>query len=95
MLLIKKINTLKKKHNAVILAHNYQLPDEHAGYPMAEMITARQLMELKRKHPNVEIICYVNTTAEVKALCHICCTSANAVDMINGPLKNEKEIIFY
>ena len=70
------------------------LPDEHAGCPMANMINGRQLRALKEKHPGAKVLCYVNTSAEVKAECDLCCTSANAVTMVQKALKDEKEIIF-
>lgn len=140
----KRIIELKKKRNAVILAHNYQLPevqdvadfcgdslelsrkasktdakvivfcgvhfmaetasmlsadklvivpDVQAGCPMANMITVRALKELKEKHPSAVVVGYVNTSAEVKAELDYCCTSSNAVGVINA-LKKEKEIIF-
>lgn len=54
------------------------LPDAHAGCPMADMITGDQLRALKAKHPGAKVVCYVNSTAEVKALSDACCTSANA-----------------
>ena len=145
MTLIDKINRLKKERNAVILAHNYQipevqdmadyvgdslglsieasktkadvivfcgvhfmaetakilspektvlLPEEKAGCPMADMITAEELRTLKAKHPGAAVLCYVNTSAAVKADCDLCCTSANAVRMVQEVLKDEKEIIF-
>ena len=141
---IEKINTLKKKKNAVILAHNYQpgeiqdiadftgdsldlsrraaaasadvivfcgvlfmaetaailspkktvlLPDKTAGCPMADMITAKQLSELKKKYPDSVVVCYVNSTAEVKAISDYCCTSSNAVDIVNS-IEPRKKIIF-
>jgi len=140
----KKIQALKKKRHAVILAHNYQLPevqdiadfrgdslelsriaastdakvivfcgvhfmaetasilsphkkvivpDVHAGCPMANMITSEELRHLKRKHPGAVTVGYVNTSAEVKAELDYCCTSANAVAVINY-LSDAKEIIF-
>lgn len=139
----KNIERLRKEKRAVILVHNYQLPevqdiadfvgdslelarisqnvdcaiilfcgvhfmaetakilnpdktvlitDLHAGCPMADMITARQLHEEKKKHPGAAVATYVNSTAEVKACSDICCTSANGVKVV-GSLKNE-EIIF-
>ncbi|PKL47518.1 MAG: quinolinate synthase [Planctomycetes bacterium HGW-Planctomycetes-1] len=142
--IIEKINNLKKKKNAVILAHNYQpgeiqdiadftgdslelsrkaastsadvivfcgvlfmaetasilspqktvlLPDKNAGCPMADMITAAQLEELKQKYPDSLVVCYVNSPAEVKAISDYCCTSSNAVDVVNS-LDAEKKIIF-
>jgi quinolinate synthase len=69
------------------------LPDKFAGCPMADMINAQQLRELKSKHPSALVVCYVNSSAEVKAECDYCCTSANAVEVINS-LPADKEIIF-
>ena len=140
----EKIIELKKKHNAIILAHNYQrgevqdiadfvgdslglsqqaaktnadlivfcgvhfmaetaamlcpdktviMPDEHAGCPMAAMITARELKEKKKLYPNAKVVCYVNTTAAVKAESDICCTSSNAVKIVSSFPENE-EILF-
>lgn len=139
-----KIQELKKKRNAVILAHNYQIPevqdvadyrgdslelsriaakteakvivfcgvhfmaetasilspdktvimpDAAAGCPMANMITAEQLKDLKKEHPEAVTVGYVNTSAEVKAELDYCCTSTNAVTVVNA-LKDKKEIIF-
>ncbi len=142
--LVKKIRELKKKRNAVILAHNYQLPevqevadyrgdslelsriaskveakvivfcgvyfmaetasilcpdklvimpDAAAGCPMANMITAADLRALKKSHPKAVAVGYVNTSAEVKAELDYCCTSTNAVAVVNA-LKGREEIIF-
>ncbi len=142
--LVAKIKELKKKRNAIILAHNYQLPevqdiadfrgdslelsrmaakteakvivfcgvyfmaetasilspdklvimpDISAGCPMANMMNAADLRKLKAEHPRAVAVGYVNTSAEVKAELDYCCTSTNAVAVINF-LKNEKEIIF-
>jgi len=68
------------------------LPAPDACCPMADMITADQLRLVKSRHPNAAVVCYVNTTAEVKAESDICCTSANAVAVVNSV--PEKEIIF-
>jgi len=142
--IVNKINELKKKRNAVILVHNYQLaevqdiadfrgdslelsraaaktqaevivfcgvyfmaetasilspnkkvimPDVAAGCPMANMMTADDLRKLKKDHPGAVAVGYVNTSAEVKAELDYCCTSTNAVAVVNA-LKDEKEIIF-
>ncbi|MGB4089712.1 MAG: quinolinate synthase NadA, partial [Smithellaceae bacterium] len=141
----KKIMDLKKEKNAVILAHNYQLPEIHdiadfvgdslglsieasrtdadiivfcgvhfmaetakilsprkivllpdnsAGCPMADMITPDGLKNLKKKHPDAVTVCYVNTSAAVKAECDYCCTSSNALKMARHILKTNREIIF-
>ena len=143
--IIKKINTLKKERNAVVLAHNYQLPeiqdiadyrgdslglsveasktkadvivfcgvyfmaetakilspkktilipDKTAGCPMADMITEEQLRDLKLKHPKAKTMCYVNSSAEIKANCDICCTSANAIRIAEQAFGEDDEIIF-
>ncbi|HBG26564.1 MAG: quinolinate synthase [Planctomycetes bacterium GWF2_41_51] len=142
--IIEKINTIKKKKNAIILAHNYQtgeiqdiadftgdslelsrkaadnsadvivfcgvlfmaetasilspnktvlLPDKTAGCPMADMITAPQLAELKQKYPDAVVVCYVNSSAQVKAISDYCCTSSNAVDVVNS-IEAGRKIIF-
>lgn len=69
------------------------LPDKDAGCPMADMITAEQLRDLKQKHPDALVVCYVNSSAEVKAESDYCCTSANAVEVVNS-LPEDKRIIF-
>ena len=70
------------------------IPDPKAGCPMADMITADELRALKVQHPRAAVLCYVNTTAEVKAECDLCCTSANAVRMVREALADRDEIIF-
>ena len=140
---LEKIQQLKKKRNAIILAHNYQradvqdaadfvgdsfglsqkavasgadiivfcgvdfmaesaavlnpekivlMPELSAQCPMAAMITPIALKLEKQKHPDASVVCYVNTSAAVKAESDICCTSANAVKVVNSLV--EKEIIF-
>ncbi len=142
---IDKIRQLKEKLNAVILVHNYQLPevqdiadyrgdslglsieaaktkasvivfcgvlfmaetakilspektvlipDRLAGCPMADMITADQLRQLKREHPGAKTLCYVNSSAEIKAECDLCCTSGNALKIVEKAFGPDDEIIF-
>lgn len=143
MELVKEILRLKNKKGALIVAHNYQLPEiqdvadfvgdslelsrkvaemDHkivvfcgvkfmaetakilspaktillprpdALCPMAEMITAEELREFKKNHPKAKVIAYVNTNADVKAEADVCCTSANALKVVNN-IESE-EIIF-
>jgi quinolinate synthase len=145
MELVEKIKKLQKEKNAVILAHNYQipeiqdiadyvgdslglsvqasqtdadvivfcgvrfmaetakilspqktvlLPDNEAGCPMADMINADQLRTLKAAHPRAKVMCYVNTSAEVKAECDLCCTSSNAVKIAREAFLPHEEVIF-
>ncbi len=80
--------------SAAILNPNKKVlvPCLDAGCPMADMIEAGDLRDFKKKHPGAAVVCYVNSSAEVKALSDICCTSANCVDVVKS--LNEKDIIF-
>ena len=68
------------------------IPDETAGCPMADMITGEQLRALKAEHPGALAVCYVNSTAEVKAECDMCVTSGNAEKVMaslpKGPFRS-------
>lgn len=69
------------------------IPDPEAGCPMADMIDANQLRAFKAQHPGAKVLCYVNSTAEVKAESDICVTSANA-DKVAASLPEGTEILF-
>jgi quinolinate synthase len=60
------------------------IPDERAGCSLAESITAEDVRQLRQKHPGVPVVTYVNTSAAVKAESDICCTSGNAVDIVES-----------
>lgn len=143
-MITEKIQNLKRKKGAVILAHNYQppeiqdiadhlgdslelsrlaqkidsgvivfcgvlfmaetasilspekrviLPDPDAGCPLADMVTAPALRELKSRHPDAVVVTYVNSPAEVKAETDICCTSANALKVVES-VPRDREVIF-
>ena len=142
--LIPRISALRQKRRAVILAHNYQLPevqdiadfvgdslalareatqiqadlillcgvhfmaetakllnpdrpvlvpDPNAGCPMANMVDPRELAEAKRRHPDAVVVTYVNSSAAVKAMSDVCCTSANAVPVVRS-IPRERPILF-
>ena len=69
------------------------IPDPTAGCPMADMITGEQLRALKAQHPGAAAVCYVNSTAEVKAECDICVTSGNA-ERVMAQFPKDREILF-
>ncbi|MDP8261246.1 MAG: quinolinate synthase NadA [Candidatus Kappaea frigidicola] len=69
------------------------IPEKNAGCYLADTITVDELLELKGKYPQAEVICYINTTAAIKAESDICCTSSNSVKVVNS-ISPEKEIIF-
>lgn len=139
----QEIQRMKLEHNAVIVAHSYQigevqdvadvvgdsfalsrycadtdksvivfcgvhfmaesakilspektvlLPEVHAGCPMADMVTAEALRARKAELPGVPVVCYINSSAEVKAECDVCCTSSNAVKIVRS--MPETDILF-
>jgi quinolinate synthase len=139
-----RVLQLKKQKNALVLAHNYQLPevqdiadfigdslalsrkaaatksdiilfcgvhfmaetasilcpdkkvlipDLEAGCSLASTINARELQDWKAEHPDASVVSYVNTTAEVKALSDYCCTSSNAVNIVNS-IPEDREVLF-
>ena len=68
------------------------LPNLNAGCLMADMINLKQLISFKKKYPNLPTVCYINSTAEVKSECDICCTSSNAVEIVKS--LNAKQVLF-
>src|SRR5699024_8986288 len=142
--LFEAINKLKEEKNAVVLAHNYEVPDVQdiadyvgdslglsrqaaktdaevivfcgvhfmaetasiispdktvlipdldAGCSLADSITADQLRAWKAEHPGAVVVAYINTTAAVKAECDYCCTSSNAVQIVES-IPEDQEILF-
>ncbi len=69
------------------------LPDRFAGCPMADMLSSEQLISKKKEYPDAVVIAYVNSSAAVKAETDLCCTSSNAIKIVNSVPK-DKEIIF-
>ena len=68
------------------------LPNMNSGCLMADMINLQQLRAFKQKHPNIPVVCYVNSTAAVKSESDVCCTSANAVEVVRK--LGAKEVLF-
>ncbi len=68
------------------------LPRLESGCLMADMINLQQLREFKTKNPNIPTVCYINSTAEVKSECDICCTSSNALKIVKS--LNAKKVLF-
>ena len=69
------------------------MPDLRAGCPMADFVTGDSLRRLKAQYPDAAVVAYVNSTAEVKAESDICCTSSNAVQVVES-IPEDQEIIF-
>jgi quinolinate synthase len=68
------------------------LPEPDAGCPMADMVTVAALRKAKNKYPQAAVVCYINSPAEVKAESDICCTSSNAVEVVNSV--KQRDILF-
>ncbi|MGM9993723.1 MAG: quinolinate synthase NadA [Candidatus Avigastranaerophilus sp.] len=68
------------------------LPNINSGCLMSDMIDVENLKEFKSKYPDIPVVCYVNSTAEVKAECDICCTSSNAIDIVKS--LNTDKVLF-
>src|SRR6185437_11032789 len=69
------------------------IPDARAGCSLADSITAEQLRTWKAEHPGAVVVSYVNTTAAVKAESDICCTSSNAVEVVES-IPADREVLF-
>ncbi len=69
------------------------IPDSRAGCSLAESITADQLRAWKREHPGAVVVAYVNTSAEVKAESDVCCTSANAAEVVSA-IPADRDVLF-
>lgn len=69
------------------------VPDSSAGCPMADMINAADMRELRARHPGALFVCYVNSTAEVKAECDLCVTSGNA-ERVLAKVPASREVVF-
>lgn len=69
------------------------IPDPNAGCPMANMITPRELAQAKTEHPNATVVTYVNSSAEIKAMSDLCCTSGNAVAVVQS-IPRDCEVLF-
>lgn len=69
------------------------IPDQRAGCSLADSISADELRAWRDEHPDAVVVSYVNTTAAVKALTDICCTSSNAVDVV-ASIAPEREVLF-
>lgn len=79
---------------AKILSPNKKvlLPNKHAGCKMADMINLKQIKDFKSQHKNLPVVCYINSSAEVKSEADICCTSSNALKIVSS--LNSKQVLF-
>lgn len=69
------------------------MPDPAAGCTLADMVTATHVREWKRLHPDGAVVCYINTSAAVKAECDLCCTSANGIAVIQS-IPEDRDVLF-
>jgi len=69
------------------------IPRPDAGCPLADMIVPEQLQKARQEHPDAAVVTYINSTAAIKALSDICCTSANALNVVHS-IKDRKKILF-
>ncbi|HTU07167.1 MAG TPA: quinolinate synthase NadA, partial [Trebonia sp.] len=69
------------------------IPDAAAGCSLADSVTTHQVRAWKREHPGAAVVAYVNTSAEVKAEADVCCTSANAAEVV-AAIPAEREVLF-
>ena len=68
------------------------LPNLNSGCMMADMINVQNLKSFKDRNPNIPVVCYINSTAEVKANCDVCCTSSNAIEVVKN--LNSNKVLF-
>ena len=68
------------------------LPNINSGCLMSDMIDVNNLKQFKEQYPDIPVVCYVNSTAEVKAHCDICCTSSNAIEIVKS--LNTNKVLF-
>lgn len=68
------------------------LPNLNSGCQMADMVDVENLRRFKAKYPNIPVVCYINSTAEIKANCDICCTSSNAIEVVRH--LNTNKVLF-
>lgn len=68
------------------------LPELSSGCLMADMVDCENLKLFKEKYPNIPVVCYINSTAEIKAMCDVCCTSSNAVEVVKN--LNVNKVLF-
>ncbi len=68
------------------------LPNLNSGCQMADMVDVENLKRFKAKYPNIPVVCYINSTAEIKANCDICCTSSNAIEVVRH--LNTNKVLF-